>query len=193
MTCLAIMLAVILIINFVLNNLTKHTERVVEESMEDELTGLKNRRAYSMEIEKLNKLPSLNEVSVATMDINGLKLTNDSFGHTAGDDLLRGAAEIMKNFFANDGWKLFRTGGDEFIAITTQPVPDNAEITKEFKNRLGQFHHELIKELSISVGIAKGDEAEITSIEDLIKIADKKMYADKEVFYSDDTHERRKH
>ena len=192
MTCLAIMMAVLLIINFVLNNLTKHTERVVEESMEDELTGLKNRRAYSLKIEKLNKLPSLKEVSVATMDINGLKLTNDSFGHTAGDDLLRGAAEIMKNFFANNGWKLFRTGGDEFIAITTHPVPNNAEITKEFKNLLGQFHHELIKELSISVGIAKGDEAEITSIEDLIKIADKKMYADKEVFYSDDSHERRK-
>lgn len=192
MTCLAIMLSVLIVINFVLNNFTKHTQKFVEEALEDQLTGLKNRRAYSLEIERLNELPSLNDISVATMDINGLKLTNDSFGHTAGDDLLRGAASIMTECFANKGWKLFRTGGDEFIAITTRPIGDKTEITNEFKTQLKKFHHELIKELSVSIGIAKGCEEDISSVEDLIKMADKKMYADKEVFYSDDAHERRR-
>ena len=192
MVCLFIMLAVLTVVNFVLNNFTRHTEKFVEEALEDQLTGLKNRRAYSLEVERLNKLSSLQEITVVTMDINGLKLTNDSFGHTAGDDLLRGAAQIMKDFFNGNGWNLFRTGGDEFIALTTQPVPDKTELTKEFKQKLTLFHHELIKELSVSIGVAKGDEAEITSVEDLIKMADKKMYADKEVFYSDNAHERRK-
>ena len=192
MTCLAIMLSVLAIINFVLNNFTKHTQKFVEEALEDQLTGLKNRRAYSMETERLNKLSSLQDVSVITMDINGLKLTNDSYGHTAGDDLLKGAAAIMKSYFGSNGWKIFRTGGDEFIGITTEPVDDKTELVKGFKQQLQQFHHEVIKELSISIGIAKGDESDATCIEDLIKIADKKMYADKEVFYSDDSHERRK-
>lgn len=57
---------------------------------------------------------------------------------------------------------------------------------------LKTFHHAQIKELSISVGVAKGTEHDVSSVEELIKIADKKMYADKELFYSDNTHERRK-
>ena len=192
MTCLIVLLAVLVMINFILNIVTKHTERFAEEALEDPLTGLKNRRAYSLEMEKLNRRQNLNDISVATMDINGLKLTNDSFGHTAGDDLLKGAATAMKAYFGKNGWKIFRTGGDEFVALTTKEVADKNTIVAEFKQQLKQFHHELIKELSISIGVAKACENEVTSVEELTKIADKKMYADKEIFYSDSTHERRK-
>lgn len=192
MTCLIVLFAVLVMINFILNIVAKHTERFAEEALEDPLTGLKNRRSYALELEKLNRRQNLNDISVATMDINGLKLTNDSFGHTAGDDLLKGAATAMKAYFGKNGWKLFRTGGDEFIAITTKEVPDKKTIAEEFKQHLKQFHHELIKELSVSVGVAKASENEITSVEELTKIADKKMYADKEIFYSDSNHERRK-
>ena len=192
MACLIALLAVLIVVNFILNLVTKHTERFAEEALEDPLTGLKNRRSYSLEIEKLNRRQSLKDISVATMDINGLKLTNDSFGHTAGDDLLKGASNAMKIYFGKNGWKLFRTGGDEFVALTTKPVADKNEIVAGFKNQLKLFHHELIKELSVSIGVAKAEENEITSVEELIKIADKKMYADKELFYSDSTHERRK-
>ena len=192
MICLIILLSVLVIVNIILNMVTKHTERFAEEALEDSLTGLRNRRAYSLEMEKLNRRPNLKDISVATMDINGLKLTNDSFGHTAGDDLLKGAAAAMKAYFGKNGWKLFRTGGDEFVAFTTKPVPDTNTIIEDFKNQLKQFHHEFIKELSVSVGVAKASEKEITCVEDLTKIADKKMYADKELFYSDSAHERRK-
>ncbi len=192
MVCLFVMLFVIVIINFVLSKLAKHTEKFVEEALFDQLTGLRNRRAYALEIEKLNKFPSLTDISVTTMDINGLKMTNDTFGHTAGDDLLKGAAAIMKKFYSDGGWKVFRTGGDEFIAITTKPVCDKEQIVSDFKDMLKTFHHAQIKELSISVGVAKGTEHDVSSVEELIKIADKKMYADKELFYSDNTHERRK-
>ena len=192
MTCLIVLLAVLVLVNSILNRFSKHTERFAEEALEDSLTGLKNRRSYALEIEKLNKQQSLENVSVATMDINGLKLTNDSFGHTTGDDLLRGASSAMKAYFGKNGWKIFRTGGDEFIAITVNEVPDKDTIVADFKKQLKEFHHELIKELSVSIGIAKACENQITSVEDLIKLADKKMYADKEIFYSDSNHERRK-
>ena len=192
MICLIIMLTVLIIINFILNIFTKHTERFAEEALEDPLTGLKNRRSYALELEKLNRRQDLSDISVATMDINGLKVTNDSFGHNAGDDLLKGAATAMKAYFGKNGWKLYRTGGDEFVALTTKPVGDKNDIVAEFKMQLKQFHHELIKELSVSIGVAKACENKVTSVEELTKIADKKMYADKEIFYSDSSHERRK-
>ncbi len=192
MICLFVMLFVIVIINFVLSKLAKHTEKFVEEALFDQLTGLRNRRAYALEIEKLNKFPSLANISVTTMDINGLKMTNDTFGHTAGDDLLKGAAAIMKKFYSDNSWKVFRTGGDEFVALTSKPIGDKDNLIADFKNQLKTFHHAQIKELSVSIGIAKGTEHDVSSVEELIKIADKKMYADKELFYSDDTHERRK-
>ena len=192
MLCLIVLLSVLVIFNTILNLVTKHTEKFAEEALEDQLTGLKNRRSYALEIERLNKRQNLADICVVTMDINGLKMTNDSFGHTAGDDLLRGAATAMKAYFGKNGWRIFRTGGDEFVAITTKPVPEKDSIISDFKAQLGLFHHELIKELSVSIGLAKACENDITCVEDLIKIADKKMYADKELFYSDSSHERRK-
>ena len=192
MACLAILLAVLIVINYVLNAFAKHTAHFAEEALEDELTGLKNRRSCSLEMGSLNEMQDLSNVTIATMDINGLKLTNDTYGHTAGDDLLKGAANAMKAYFVKNGWKVFRTGGDEFIAITTNPVTDKNKVVEDFKKQLTQFHHEVIKELSVSIGVAKASENEISCVEDLIKIADKKMYADKELFYSDSTHERRK-
>ncbi len=119
-------------------------------------------------------------------------MTNDTFGHTAGDDLLKGAATIMKKFYSDNSWKVFRTGGDEFVALTSKPIGDKDNLIADFKDQLKTFHHAQIKELSVSIGIAKGTEHDVSSVEELIKIADKKMYADKELFYSDDTHERRK-
>ena len=192
LVCLAIMLAVLITISFVFGKYTQHTERFVEEALEDQLTGLKNRRAYQTELEEINTKGDFSEVSVATMDINGLKITNDTLGHTAGDDLLKGAARVMKEVFEENGWKVFRTGGDEFVAVICEPVEDMEALVKAFKERQKTFVHEQIQELSISIGTAQGKNREgIISVEDLIKMADKRMYADKEIFYSDASHERR--
>ena len=190
--CLAIMLAVIAAFTLIFGNYTRHTERFVEEALEDQLTGLKNRRAYQEEIEKINAKGDYNDVSIVTMDINGLKVTNDSFGHTAGDELIRGASVVMRQIFVENGWKVFRTGGDEFVAILTSPVEDLDILVKDFKELQKTFIHDQIKELSVSIGTAQGhNQTGINCVEDLIKIADKRMYADKELFYSDETHERR--
>ena len=59
-----------------------------------ELTRCYNRRAYE---EDINKLDLTKEWVYVSMDINGLKNANDSFGHAAGDELIRAAADCMKN------------------------------------------------------------------------------------------------
>ena len=193
MICLIILLVVLVIFSFVLGNFTKRTEKVVEESLNDELTGLKNRRAYQAEIERLNDGGNMADISIATMDINGLKITNDNFGHTAGDELIQAAANIMKEVFCENGWNVYRTGGDEFVAIICSPVSDLDVLVQDFKEQEKLFIHDKITELSVSIGTVQGyNQRGIACVEDLIKIADKRMYSDKEIFYSQASHERRK-
>ncbi len=193
MICLVILLVVLVIFSFVLGNFTKRTEKVVEDSLNDELTGLKNRRAYQAEIERLNDGGNMADISIATMDINGLKITNDNFGHTAGDELIQAAANIMKEVFCENGWNVYRTGGDEFVAIICSPVSDLEVLVQDFKEQEKLFIHDKITELSVSIGTVQGyNQRGIACVEDLIKIADKRMYSDKETYYSQATHERRK-
>ena len=191
--CLAILLVVLVIFSLVLGTFTKRTEKVVEESLIDELTGLKNRKAYQTELERLNADGNMADISIATMDINGLKVTNDNFGHTAGDELIQGAANIMKEVFCENGWNVYRTGGDEFVAIICSPVSDLDVLVQDFKEQEKLFIHDKISELSVSIGTVQGyNQRGIACVEDLIKIADKRMYSDKELFYSQASHERRK-
>ena len=193
MICLIILLVVLVIFSFVLGNFTKRTEKVVEESLNDELTGLKNRRAYQAELERLNDDGNMADISIATMDINGLKIKNDYFGHTAGDELIQAAANIMKEVFCENGWNVYRTGGDEFVAIICSPVSDLDVLVQDFKEQEKLFIHDKITELSVSIGTVQGyNQRGIACVEDLIKIADKRMYSDKEIFYSQASHERRK-
>ena len=66
----------------------------------DELTRCYNRHAYE---EDINKLDLTKEWVYVSMDINGLKNANDSFGHAAGDELIRAVADCMKNSFSEHG------------------------------------------------------------------------------------------
>ena len=54
-----------------------------------------------------------------SIDLNGLKRVNDTYGHVAGDELIRAAADCMKNSF-NEYGKIYRIGGDEFAVIITE-------------------------------------------------------------------------
>ena len=83
----------------------------------DQMTGLQNRRAYSEKVEQLSKqLPV--PCTLVMADINGLKETNDTLGHEAGDELIIGSAECLRKSF--DGIEtLYRIGGDVLKKLTT--------------------------------------------------------------------------
>ncbi|HCW73891.1 MAG TPA: histidine kinase, partial [Clostridiaceae bacterium] len=77
--------------------------------------GLNNRRYLDEALTNLNNDLSY-PLTIMVVDVNGLKLTNDAFGHTAGDALLKAVAKICREVTRN-GDIVCRTGGDEFVLI----------------------------------------------------------------------------
>ena len=138
----------------------------------DSLTGVGNRYAFNDEV---NGVP-MNELALFSLDINNLKYYNDTFGHACGDTLICDAVGLLGQVFD----RLYRTGGDEFIAITT----DRSEYElAEMKNKLGQLMvdhnqagHDIVVE--IACGYSAYREGDV-SYEDMLRRADSEMYLDK--------------
>lgn len=82
----------------------------------DVLTKLLNRSHYSEEVNRLER-SSLRPVSSIYIDINGLKVVNDAFGHDSGDDLLRRTGELLNQLVQNTQYSACRIGGDEFVIL----------------------------------------------------------------------------
>src|SRR6056297_940952 len=90
-------------------------DRIEYLSLHDHLTGLYNRRYMEDSIDRLDTLRNL-PFTIMVLDVNGLKLTNDAFGHAMGDKLLVSVANMMKNICRKDDI-LGRMGGDEFMIL----------------------------------------------------------------------------
>ena len=111
-------------------SLTESKRQINEQihiSMTDELTKLFNRRCYYKDMEEQRDDMQHQAFSLFSIDLNGLKDINDDQGHAAGDTLLCGAADCLRTAVGSDG-KVYRTGGDEFLAIVhTVPPAQVAE------------------------------------------------------------------
>lgn len=94
----------------------KHEQDIILElSYTDQLTGLYNRRYFDEELSKMDS-PDYLPLAIIMMDVNGLKLTNDAFGHLLGDALLKRVAQIINDNVVEKGF-VSRIGGDEFVMI----------------------------------------------------------------------------
>lgn len=160
---------------------SEHQEKLENEGLisqyhaqHDALTGLYNRLAYE---DKLQQIASSKGNSGAVFtDVNGLKYTNDQFGHEAGDRLLIRYAELLCSLFRKED--VFRISGDEFAILLHNT--DRAVL----KTRIKAFQEALNSEdiPLASVGYAFGSSHDIGS---LIKTAESEMYNDKQKFYKD--------
>ena len=146
----------------------------------DELTRCYNRRAYE---EDINKLNLSKEWVYVSMDLNGLKRANDSFGHVAGDELIQAAADCMKNSFSEHG-KVYRVGGDEFVVIITKDIPQFENILRTFEQRVASWHGEFVESMSVSYGYVFSSERMWNSILDISKASDERMYESKKKYYA---------
>ena len=150
-----------------------------EMALRDPMTGVKNKRAYSREEQRINesiRMGHAEPFAMVVCDINGLKIINDSLGHKAGDEYIKEASNEICYVFTHS--PVFRVGGDEFAVILS-----------------GQdylMRHKLLAELQaanqrnidagkvvIATGISDFDPEQDKNIAVVFNRADSAMYMDK--------------
>ena len=112
-----------------------------------------------------------------SIDINGLKMVNDTRGHAAGDQIICDAAACIAEVFGREG-KCYRIGGDEFIALILADRQQIEELCRALSAAV-----EKRDGLSLSTGFAMAAEHPLLCLEELVNVADRMMYAEKDNFY----------
>jgi diguanylate cyclase (GGDEF)-like protein/PAS domain S-box-containing protein len=173
-------------IMIVLNDITqrKHSEETLRNlSVEDDLTGLFNRRGFLWLAHRQLKLSRrMNKRAVLFyLDVDYLKAVNDKYGHPEGDLYLQAMAKLLKDSFRESDI-IGRIGGDEFLvlALDVQPGCENMlhnRLIENMKVFNQQSHFPL--PLSASVGFVSYNADKDLPIEDLISEADARMYEEK--------------
>jgi diguanylate cyclase (GGDEF)-like protein len=155
--------------------------RLKETSFKDDLTGLYNRRFFSVRLEEeLSRYRRFNHpVSLVLMDLDGFKAVNDDMGHVVGDGTLRDIGQILIKHSRGIN-VVSRYGGDEFAVLLVETSKAGARI---YADRIRQiiagypFSHG--KPITASFGVANLPDDEATTSEDLIRAADDALYAAK--------------
>jgi len=153
-------------------------------AFKDSLTGVKNKHAYMEKANGLNRMIQDGadlQFAVASCDVNGLKMVNDTLGHQAGDELLRSACKQICDSFAHS--PVFRIGGDEFTVILDgRDYEAREDILTSFKQLAEQNLKE--KKAVVSVGIADFIPGQDTNVQDVFARADSRMYEHKKYLMS---------
>lgn len=146
-------------------------------SFHDDLTGLYNRyylRDALRRLDSKSKLP----FTIMALDINGLKATNDQFGHNEGDKLIKLTADFLRSSLRQEDI-IARFGGDEFCVLLPNTSAAVADSIKQRLLKSMAGHNTGKCTLSLSIGYAvKEDEAEC--IDSTLTRADRNMYKHKE-------------
>ncbi|MCH3943020.1 MAG: diguanylate cyclase [Atopobiaceae bacterium] len=157
----------------------------------DDLTGLGNRRAYAEEVDRIRRLDDRSRLVLGQIDVNGLKNTNDSLGHAAGDELLRVVSHCISSCFGPFA-KCYRMGGDEFSILAFADGDTYGAAERRLRDELARWQGEYVRSPSISMGSAAQADHPGASVTELEREADAEMYQEKRIYYSDSGTDRRK-
>lgn len=167
----------------------RREEHLLRISLTDGLTRLYNRHSYEDDARLYEEKGLADDFALFSIDVNGLKEANDSIGHAAGDELLRGTADCLAGVLQPLG-KVYRTGGDEFLALLH--AEDCASLCAQLEEKAAAWHGMYNEKLSFSVGYARHMDEPNASVHDLERIADGMMYDAKERYYRREGVDRRR-
>src|SRR5262245_40376016 len=155
--------------------------KLKEFSFKDEVTGLYNRRFFSIRLEEeVSRYRRFNHpVSVVLLDLDGFKAVNDELGHAAGDETLRGVADILLKHSRGIN-VICRFGGDEFAILLVETAKAGAWLYADrIRYVLPSHRFSHGRHITASFGIAALPEAVAPSPDELIRAADEALYAAK--------------
>ena len=183
---LSIAAGVILFVIIILSKVRKEKKEqsamllsISEMSNIDKMTGCFNRKSYE---EDLSNMSENDQFIYVSMDVNGLKIINDSHGHAAGDELICGAAACMRRCFGKYG-KVYRIGGDEFVAVLFVQLEQFLWIKTEFDGDIRYWTGNQVEEISISCGYVSSGERKWAFMKEIANVADIRMYEEKAMYY----------
>ena len=171
--------------------IASRTLALASASFVDQTTRLLNRRAFEERKAQLAQSPPKEDFVYLIADLNGLKRANDTLGHEAGDELIRGAADCLRACFGAYG-KIYRIGGDEFAAMLNLSKEQLEDAMAALDAATAGWRGEQVKELSLSCGCASSREFPSENVSELGRISDERMYAAKEAYYKRTGYDRRR-
>lgn len=162
-------------------NLEEKNKQLSVDAHEDVLTTLLNRRGFLPLIEPMIKVTSSEEFCVAFIDIDDFKVINDSYGHEAGDEVLRHITTLMRKEMHD--CDICRWGGEEIVILMKGYNMETAkerleELRKSIETIPTAFFNKQIF-VTITIGLEKYSKKYKTP-EEIIKAADKRMYYGKQ-------------
>jgi diguanylate cyclase (GGDEF)-like protein len=163
--------------------LEKANERLRSLSLTDELTGLNNRRGFSILANGLFKFARRagHQLCMLYIDMDSLKHINNTFGHVEGDTALNHFARILTETF-RDSDVIARMGGDEFAVLTLDTNENNIAVIKaRLQSNVDAYNLVSVRgyALTFSLGIIQVDLNSTFTVESLLSQADAAMYEHK--------------
>ena len=157
--------------------LHKENKQLLDEwyqiAMIDDLTKIKNHTAYTLHIKEIEKNRTKGNYGLILFDVDNFKKINDTYGHMAGDKILKTVVFMLEDLFSEKGYSLYRIGGDEFAVITEniseQEIIDKLLEVRQCENEQGK--------LRSSKGYSMINKSE--RFDDAFVKADEMLYADK--------------
>ncbi|MDF2838777.1 MAG: diguanylate cyclase [Evtepia sp.] len=159
----------------------KEHEKILEYyASTDALTGLLNRKWGLLEIQELMEHRQEDELCISFIDVDGLKKANDNLGHNAGDEMLRHIVRSIRTSIRRSD-VMCRWGGDEFVGMLHCNETQARKLMQRVITKLEKMNHanQYPYQLSISFGLVSVNENLNLTMEELIAIADSRMYEQK--------------
>jgi diguanylate cyclase (GGDEF)-like protein len=150
--------------------------------MEDQLTGLANRRRVEYELPQ--QLEAARQrgapLCLAAIDLDHFKQVNDRFGHAVGDDVLRAVAQLL--VASTRGSDLVaRMGGEEFIVVLAgTPLPVAGEVCERLRHAIAAYDwNRLADGLKVTISLGLCESGQAVTVRELLAQADALLYAAK--------------